>query len=187
MTKLALITGSPERVAALRDSFESSGVDTVTLADLRPETAPLDYYVQLGQSVPARGDTVVRRVHAFLNDGLLERFLAAERVIPLLAPTAAVILVAGNLPAEVAAPDDRAARLALLRVLAHAVRADLAPARIRVRVVSGGRSDAEIVAYALSGAKDPAVESSPSDEEATTGRTYEDWRIAVLGLAQVET
>src|SRR6266536_2728795 len=184
MTKLALITGSPDHVGSLRDAFRANGVDTLTLAELRPGTAPVDYYVQLGHNVPARGETVVRRVHAFLNDGLLERFLAAERVVPLLAATATVVLVAGNLPAEVAAPDDRAARLAMLRVLAHAMRADLAPAQVRIRVVSGGHSDAEIVGYALSGGKDPLAESEPPDERGVTGRTYEDWRIAVLGMAQ---
>jgi len=187
MTKLALITGSPDRVTELRSTFRANGVDTVTLAELRPGIAPIDYYVQLGHSVPTRGETVVRRVHEFLNDGLLERFLAAERVVPLLAPTATVVLVAGNLPAEVAAPDDQAARWAMLRVLAHAMRADLAPARVRIRVVSGGRSDEAIVAYALSGAKDPLVESGPYDEQETMGRTYEDWRIGVLGLVRIET
>jgi hypothetical protein len=187
MTKTVLITGSPDRVASLRKAFQETGVDTVTLAELRPGTAPLDYYVQLGQSVPARGGTVVRRVHAFLTDGLLERSLVAERVIPLLAPTATVVLVAGNLPAEVAAPDDRAARLAMLRVLAHAMRADLVPARVRIGVVTGGRTDEQIVTYALSGATDPLAELGAPDEPETTDRSYEDWRIAVLGLAQIET
>jgi hypothetical protein len=100
-------------------------------ADLRPGTGPIDYYVQLGVTVPARGDTNVRRAHTFLNDGLLERFLAAEPVMPLLADTATMLLVTGNLPAEIADLDDRNARFALLRVFAHAMRADLAPSRIR--------------------------------------------------------
>jgi len=186
MTKVALVTGSPDHVAALCAVLEANGVQALTLADLRAAVGGIDYYVQLGETVPARGETVVRRAHAFLNDGLLERFLAAERVIPLLAENATVLLVSGNLPADMSAPDDRNARLALLRVLAHAMRADLAPARVRVRVVTGERSDEEIVAFALSGEKDRLAELVPEDD-ALSGRTYEDWRIAVMGLVRVET
>ena len=186
MTKVALVTGSPDHVASLRRVFEANGTEALSLADLRPGTGPIDFYVQLGVTVPARGETVVRRAHAFLNDGLLERFLAAERLMPLLADNATVLLVAGNLPAEIADPDDRNARLALLRVLAHAMRADLAPSQVRIRVVTGERSDDEIAAYALSGAKDPLADLA-TEHDAVTGKTYEDWRIAVMGLVHVET
>jgi hypothetical protein len=188
--RTALVTGSADRVAALRAGFEASGVRALGLVDVGPGTGPLDVYVQLGLTVPVRGETVVRRVHAFLNDGLLERYLTADRVRPMLAPDAVVLLVAGNTPTEVTAPDDRAARVALLRVLAHALRADLAPARVRVRVVTGERTDAELVGYALGGGKDPLAEPAIAvdrADEGTTGRGYEDWRAAVLGMFQVET
>ena len=73
----------------------------------------------------------------------------------------------------------------MLRVLAHAIRADLAPKRVRVRVITGERSDEEIVDFARSGAKDPHAELPMLDAHDPAG-SYEDWRIQVLGLAQVE-
>jgi hypothetical protein len=183
--KQVLITGSPGRVEAVAKLFAVAGVEQVTLAQLGPGASALDYYVQLGATVPAHGDTVVRRVHSFLNEGLLDRFAIVERVLPMLADDAVVLLVAGNLPAEMAAPDDQAARLSLLRVLAHAMRADLAPRRTRIRVISSDRGDEEIVEFALTGAKDPQVAPSVSDDGAP-GASYEDWRIQLLGLAHIE-
>ncbi|MEO9139679.1 MAG: hypothetical protein ABI345_11490 [Jatrophihabitans sp.] len=187
MTKRVLITGTPDHVEALAKVFSAADIEHVTLAQIGPGASEIDYYVQLGVTVPARGDTVVRRVHSFLNDGLLDRFTIVERVLPMLADNAVVLLVAGNLPAEVAAPDDRAARLSLLTVLAHAIRADLAPKRVRVRVISSDRSDEDIAAFALSGAKDPeAALPLAASEGPDSDRTYEDWRIQVLGLAHIE-
>jgi hypothetical protein len=183
--KRVLITGSPDRVETLAKGFERAGDEPVHLDDLGPGAGAIDRYVQLGTTVPARGETVVRRVHSFLSDGLLERFALVERVLPLLADNATVLLVGGNLSAETAAPDDQAARLMMLRVLAHAIRADLAPKRVRVRVITGGRSDEEIAEFALSGAKDPRAELPTVDAPDSAG-SYEDWRIQVLGLAQVE-
>lgn len=185
-TKRVLITGSPARVEALAKLFAAAGVEQVTLDQLGPGASALDYYVQLGHLVPARGETIVRRVHSFLNDGLLDRFAIVERVLPMLADDAVVLLVAGNFPAEVAAPDDQTARLSLLRVLAHAMRADLAPKRIRIRVITSERRDDEVVNFALTGAKDPhAAEPSLSAEYGSAG-SYEDWRIQLLGLAHIE-
>jgi hypothetical protein len=103
----------------------------------------------------------------------------------MLAEDATVLLVGGNLSAETTAPDDQAARLMMLRVLAHAIRADLAPKRVRVRVITGERSDEEITEFALSGAKDPHAEL-PSLDAHDPDASYEDWRTQVLGLAQVE-
>ena len=183
--KRVLITGSEDRVATLAKLFERSGDDPVTVDELEPGSPAVDRYIQLGTTVPARGDTVVRRVHSFLSDGLLERFTLTERILPLLADEATVLLVGGNLSAETDAPDDQAARLMMLRVLAHAVRADLALSRVRVRVITGERSDEEIMAFAQSGAKDPHAELPTLDPD-DSARSYEDWRIQVMGMAQVE-
>jgi len=183
--KRVLITGSPDRVAVLAKSFERAGDQPVSLDELGVGAEAVDRYVQLGTNVPARGETVVRRVHSFLSDGLLERFALAERILPLLTDEATVLLVGGNFSEVAAVPDDQAARLMMLRVLAHAVRADLAPKRVRVRVITGERSDEEIVGFALSGAKDPHAELPTLDAYDAAG-SYEDWRTQVLGLAQVE-
>ncbi|MEP6815598.1 MAG: hypothetical protein ABI873_08625 [Marmoricola sp.] len=181
-----LITGSPERVAALAKAFERVGDEPVTEAQLGLGAAAVDRYVQLGVTVPARGDTVVRRVHSFLSDGLLERFAIAERVLPLLTDGATVLLVAGNQSAEEAAPDNQVARLSLLRVLAHAIRADQAPKRVRVRVISGERTDEEIVDFARSGAKDPLADPLTPPSMSAPAESYQDWRTQVLGLAHLE-
>jgi hypothetical protein len=185
--KKVLISGSPAHVESLAKRFAASDVEQVTLPRLGSDPTPVDYYVQLGVLVPARGETVVRRVQSFLNDGLLERFTLAERVLPMLAADAVVLLVAGNQATEVTAPDDRAARLSLLRVLAHAIRADLAPHRIRVRVITSERTDDEIAEFALTGAKDPDAAGGQRKLNARSPEdSYTDWRIQMMGLAQVE-
>lgn len=181
-----LITGSPDRVATLAKAFESAGDEPLALDHLGPDAGSIDRYVQLGTTVPARGETVVRRVQSFLSDGLLERFALAERVLPLLSDHATVLLVAGNLSSESSMPDDQAARLLMLRLLAHAVRADLAPGRVRVRVITGERTDDELVQFALRGGKDPLVEVPAPLSESDSTISYAEWRIEVLGLAQVE-
>jgi len=185
----ALITGSTERVEALSKAFEYAGSQAVTLADMGPGCAAVECYVQLGFTVPARGDTVVRRVRSFLSDGLLERFAIVERVLPLLADSATVLLVTGNQSSESAAPDDHAARLMILRVLAHAIRADRAdqaPRHTWVRVISDDRTDAELVEFATSGQKDPTTIPPGVSDEIVGGASYQDWRTEVMGLFQVE-
>lgn len=182
----ALISGSTDRVGALSKAFEQAGIDALTMADIGPDCAAIDCYVQLGFTVPARGDTVVRRVRSFLSDGLLERFAIVERVLPLLTDSATVLLVSGNLSSESAAPDDRAARLMILHVLAHAIRADRAPERIRVRVISDERSDAELVEFATSAEKDPWTTPPGAADKIVDGLDYQDWRTEVMGLFQVE-
>lgn len=181
-----LITGSTERVEALAKAFEQAGAEAVTLADFGPDCAAVDCYVQLGFTVAPRGDTVVRRVRSFLSDGLLERFAIVERVLPLLADSATVLLVSGNLSSDAADPDDRAARLLILHVLAHAIRADLAPHRIRVRVISDERSDTELVEFATTGDKDPSTTLPGAADESVGDRDYQDWRAEVMGLVRVE-
>jgi len=105
----------------------------------------------------------------------------------MLAPRATVVLVAGNSPADVSAPDDQLARPALLRVLAHATRPDLAPDRARVRIISAARTDREVVNYALSGTKTPDTELSQPVDAPEWARAYEDWRSGVMGLIGIQS
>jgi hypothetical protein len=90
-------------------------------------------------------------------------------------PNASVILVGGNLPGELTAPDDRPARIALLRVLAQAILADTAPVPVRTAVVEYSRSADQIAEITI-------------DRAANRLRvSYDDWRLAVLSLATIES
>jgi hypothetical protein len=99
MTKRALVTGSAERAQAVADLFRLAGVEATAVSELDglvDVPRPCDYYVQLPVTVSTRGDSVVQRLHSFLIDGLLSRFVAVERVLPMLAPGATVVLVPGT-------------------------------------------------------------------------------------------
>jgi NAD(P)-dependent dehydrogenase (short-subunit alcohol dehydrogenase family) len=144
----------------------------------------LDFYIQLPVTIHPEGDTAVARVGSFLSAGLLARFRAVERVLPVLRRGATVVLVSGNTPDEVSLPDDQGARLALLHLLAHATRAELATRQVQVRVVSSQRSDQEIVQYALGGGDTQSERESQERSSAATA--YQDWRTEVMGLVGLD-
>lgn len=142
-------------------------------------------YVQLPVTVPLEGESVVRRVRSFLEGGLLSRFEAAQAALPALAEDGRVLLVAGNTTSSGSdLPDDRAARLALLEVLSHAIRADKAPAKVRVQVLEG-RSASELAAAVLDGAT-PVRPEVADLRRREVDMSYSDWRTEVLGMATVE-
>lgn len=146
----------------------------------------VDHYVQLPVDVPSSGDSVVSRFEAFLAVGLLARFQAAAAVLETLRPDASVVLVAGNLPAELTSPDDTKARLSLLRVLVQAILADTAPAPVRTVVVDSGQSAEEIATLTL----DPVekrLRGISSGAERYPDMDYVDWRLEVLSLATIES
>ncbi|MGH3815354.1 MAG: hypothetical protein ACRDUV_23375, partial [Pseudonocardiaceae bacterium] len=150
MTSTGLVSGSVDRVQRLCELLKEAGADPVALTGpAEPIPAELDFYIQLPVTIHPEGDTVVARVGSFLSAGLLARFRAVERVLPALRPGATVVLVSGNAPDEVSLPDDQRSRLALLHLLAHATRAELASRQVQVKVVSSRRSDREIVQYTL--------------------------------------
>ena len=193
MTRTVLLSGSDERVAEVAAVLRSSGAEVLAvedpqllagvLADLRP--GALTGYVQLPVRLAVEGGSVVRRVRGFLEGGLLSRFDAAQAVLPLLADDARVVLVAGNTTTDGRdLPDDRAARLALLEVLAHAVRADVSASRVRVTVLDQ-RSPAEIADVALR--EVAPLPAEVADLRRREGElSYDDWRTEVLGMATVE-
>jgi hypothetical protein len=194
VTRTALVTGSPQRVVAVSAALADRAYEVVPVeeADALAEVCAslgrdaIDCYVQLPVNVPSSGGTVVSRLHAFLAAGLLARFEAMSTVLGTLRPNASVVLVAGNLPAEVEAPDDRQARISLLGVLAQAVRADTAPIPVRTVVVEHLRSPGEIAAVAV----DPAanrlgVISDVADRYPEM--SYVDWRLEVLSLDTIES
>jgi hypothetical protein len=156
----------------------------------------VDAYVQLPTllSVESQSsaDSLVERVGRFLADGLLTRFRSAAAVLPHLSEDATVVLVAGNTPVPGTGVDDQAARSSMLRVLAHALRAEEAPRRLRVRVLEHGSSPDAIARCA---AGEDVVKASASSSSSAAGppagssdvdMSYADWRTEVLGLAHAE-
>src|SRR3712207_5512515 len=151
----ALLTGSGDRVTAVAGLLSARGVDVLTAESgthLPPELGLVDHYIQLPTAVRPDGATLVGRVRSFLSEGLLGRFALVEELLPVLRGAATVVLVSGNTPAA-ALPDDQNSRLALLHVLAHAARAELSPYGVRVVVLSGSRSDNDLVRVALHGGR----------------------------------
>ncbi|HVL83952.1 MAG TPA: hypothetical protein VM367_06645 [Pseudonocardia sp.] len=182
-----LVTGSDDRVSAVAGLLRDEGHEVVTAGraeDLPGGNAPFDHYLQLPVAVRPTGDHVVGRVRSFLTGGLLARFALVEHVLDRLADGATVVLVSGNTPEGAALPDDEQSRLALLHVLAHATRAELAARGVGVTVASGGCTDAELVRYALQGGEDPRARLVTEPPEPLSEVRYEDWRTEVMGLVQ---
>jgi hypothetical protein len=190
MPPIGLLSGSADRAKRLVQLLKAAGADSVIITD--PATLPgesgsdgFDFYVQLPVTVHLDGHTAVARVGSFLSAGLLARFRAVDRVLPVLAPGATVVLVSGNTPDEMSLPDDQQSRLALLHLLAHATRAELVTRHVEVKVVSSQRSDREIVHYALGGHDDVHPHRDPQ-ERADAATAYQDWRTEVMGLVGID-
>ncbi|MGH3865000.1 MAG: glycosyltransferase [Pseudonocardiaceae bacterium] len=189
MTSIGLLSGSADRAQRLSELLKDAGADPVIITD--PEALPgepggdgLDFYIQLPVTIHPDGRTAVARVGSFLTAGLLARFSAVDRVLPVLAPGATVVLVSGNTPDEGSLPDDQRSRLALLHVLAHATRAELAARHVDVKVVSNQCSDQEIVHYALG--DDGTHPHRNPQERVSVSTTYQDWRTEVMGLVGID-
>ena len=192
MAQTALVTGSQARAEEVAASLERAGFTVTTVTDpdgvagacapIEPGT--LDCYVQLPKETKVEGPSLIGRVRQFLAEGLLARFEAASTVLPALAREACVVLVAGNLPGS-STPDDRHARIDLLRVLARAILAECSGADVRAVVVGNERSAAEIADIVVrrgdeSGRKTAEVAALPSD------LNYADWQREFLSLTTEE-
>jgi hypothetical protein len=188
-----VVTGGAEQVAAVSAALKDAGAEVIAVDDLgRLDAAiagmapgSLHCYVQLPVHVPARGGAVVERVRNFLEDGLLARFTAASTILPALSEGGRVVLVGGNTPIEASVPDDQGARLALLDVLAHAIQADGATTRIRIRRLPNTESAEQIAAVALG--REPTPEEALADLQAREPKmSFDDLRIEVMGLVNGE-
>ncbi|MBV8996968.1 MAG: hypothetical protein JO287_25445 [Pseudonocardiales bacterium] len=191
MGHIGLLSGSADRAQRLSELLRDAGADPVIITD--PAALPgelasdgVDFYIQLPITIHPDGDTAVARVGSFLSAGLLARFRAVDRVLPVLAPGATVVLVSGNTPDEMSLPDDQHSRLALLHLLAHAARAELATKHVEVKVISSRRSDQEIVHYALGGGDDTHPHPDLQDR-AKAATAYQDWRAEVMGLVGIDS
>jgi NAD(P)-dependent dehydrogenase (short-subunit alcohol dehydrogenase family) len=188
--RTVLITGTGSRAQCLADTLRSAGhrvtfLDPATVVNATASTDALppsiDLYLQLPTTVQLRGDTLVARVRSFLADGLLARFDLVEKLLPLLVENASVVLVAGNVAGGSPVPDDRSSRLALLRVLAHATRAELIERKVRVQVVAGNSEDSEILDCLFDAEEQPAARAW-EETQMPASREYQDWRIEMMGL-----
>ncbi|MGH9036455.1 MAG: hypothetical protein ACRD0O_11885 [Acidimicrobiia bacterium] len=192
-TGTALVTGSDERVDDVATALEKVGFAVTrsgglpgdveaACAAMAPRT--LDCYVQLPRQTEVSGPTLVDRIHEFLSEGLLKRFETTSRVLPLLAPDACVVLVAGNIPGG-ATPDDRHARIDLLRVLARAILADCDQADVRAVVVGTERS-AEEIADIAQHRGDERRRRQAQVAALSPEMPYEDWQREFLTLTADE-
>jgi hypothetical protein len=190
--RIALVTGAPGRLAEVAAALRAgdyavvevpAGADTAAVLEAAgsPE---LDAYVQLPVDVQADAPSVTSQMVALLEQGIVARFRAAASVLPHLAEGAHVVLVPGNLPPDLAAPDDHEARLALLRVLAHALRADRAPGHVAVAVASAQHSP-DALARMAGGERVPHP-PVPDYAAMWPDMSYDEWRLAVLGLETLE-
>jgi hypothetical protein len=148
------------------------------------EPGTLACYVQLPKETRVDAPSLIGRVQQFLASGLLARFDQAATVVPCLAKDGCVVFVAGNLPGA-ATPDDRCARIDLLRVLARAVIAECEGSDVRAVVVATDRSPAEIADIARrrgdqAGRRAAEVASLPGD------LNYADWQREYLSLTSEE-
>lgn len=140
----------------------------------------LDAYVQLPVDVPSSEGPMVERVRSFLSSGLLRRFEAASAVLPCLREGSVVVFAAGQRPGFEGAPDDRHARLELLRVLARAVLVELRERDVRT-VILGDRRSPDAIAEAT---RRRTATSADTIGYATEepDLTYDDWARELLAL-----
>jgi hypothetical protein len=103
--------------------------------------------------------------------------------VPYLTKDGCVLLVAGNLPGA-ATPDDRNARIDLLRVLARSVLAECEGADVRAVVVATDRSPADIADIARRRG-DPSGKRA-AEVAALGDMNYADWQREYLSLTTEE-
>ena len=191
MGERALVTGAAARVDAVAAALEEAGYSVVRVAepdDLAEACAgiepnSLSCYVQLPKDTRVDAPSLIGRVRQFLAEGLLSRFEQAATVVPSVAKDGCVLLVAGNLPGA-ATPDDRHARIDLLRVLARAVLAECEGGDVRAVVVADDRSPAEIAEIARR--RGDRSGKKAAEVAAIGDMNYADWQREFLSLTTEE-
>ena len=191
MGESALVTGSAARVEDVAAALEEAGYSVVRVPEPGDvaeacagiETNSLACYVQLPKDTRVDAPSLIGRVRQFLAEGLLARFEQASTVVPCLAKDGCVILVAGNLPGT-ATPDDRCARIDLLRVLARSVLAECENSDVRAVVVGTDRSPSDIADIAR---RRGDRSGKKAEEVAALGEmNYADWQREYLSLTSEE-
>lgn len=189
----ALVTGSPERVPDITIALKSAGFDILAAGAMSPDEAPdlepgsVDCYVQLPVDGPLPSGGALRRTRDFIAHEMLSRFDTAARFLPLLAPSATVVLVTeGPDPEDYAAgapdPDQQALRT-LVGVLAEAILRDSGRAGVRATVVGEDRAPEEIAALASHRSPEPLPWWLYAGVDPDLD--FADWRASVLCLASM--
>ena len=191
MGEQALVTGSSARVEGVAAALEEAGYKVLRVpesgdlagvcAGIEPGT--LACYVQLPKDTKVDAPSLIGRVRQFLAEGLLSRFEQAAIVSPCLTKDGCVVLVAGNLPGA-ATPDDRHARIDLLRVLARAILAECDGADVRAVVVATDRSPGDIADIARR--RGDRSGKKAAEVAAIGDMNYADWQREYLTLTTEE-
>src|SRR5688572_19112556 len=191
MGDTALVTGSPVRVDDVAAALEQAGLSVIRVPDpddLGAACAGIDpgtlaCYVQLPKETKVDAPSLIGRVRQFLAEGLLARFEAASEIVPLMSNDGGFVLMAGNLPGA-STPDDRHARIDLLRVLARAVLAECYGNDVRAVVVGNDRSPTEIADLVLH--RGDEASRKAAEVAAIGDMNYADWQREFLSLTTEE-
>jgi hypothetical protein len=191
MGEQALVTGSSARVEDVAAALQQAGYEVLQVPETGDlagacagiEPGSLACYVQLPKETKVDAPGLIGRVRQFLAEGLLARFEQAATVAPCMAKDGCVVLVAGNLPGA-ATPDDRHARIDLLRVLARAILAECEGTDVRAVVVATDRSPSDIADIARRRGDQSGKQAA---EVAALGdMNYADWQREYLSLTTEE-
>jgi hypothetical protein len=174
-------------------ALKSAGYDILAAGVMSPEDAPdvgansVDCYVQLPIDPPQPGGGAVHRTREMIAHELMARFDTAARFLPLLAPSATVMLVTEGPdpvehPAASADPDQKAVRT-LVGVLAEAILRDSGRAGIRTSVVAEDRAVLEIAALATHRPPEPLPWWLYATVDDDLG--FADWRASILCLTSL--
>jgi hypothetical protein len=189
----ALVTGSLERVPDIAIALKSAGFDILAAGPMTPDDAShleaksVDCYVQLPGDPPRPAGGALCRTRDVITHEMLARFDTAARLLPLLAPSATVLLVTeGPDPSDLASGStelDQKALQALVGVLSEAILRDCGQAGVRTAVVGEDRATVEIAALASHRPPEPLpwwlYASVDPDLD------FADWRASVLCLASL--
>jgi hypothetical protein len=188
----ALVTGSPERVPDIAIALKSAGFDILSAGAISPQDVPdleensVDCYVQLPIDPPQPGGGALRRTRDVIAHEV-SRFDAAAQFLPLLAPSATVLLVTEGTDGVGDStgrgdPDQKAVR-ALVGVLAEAILRDCGRSGVRTSVIAEDRASQEIAALASHRPAEPLpwwlYASVDPDLD------FADWRNSILCLASL--
>jgi len=190
----ALVTGSPERVSDITVALKSAGFDILAAGSMSAdddapdlEANSVDCYVQLPVDGARPSGGALRRTRDVIAHEMLSRFDTAARMLPLLAPSATVVLVTEgpdleDYPTAGSDPDVAALRT-IVAVLAEAILRDCGRAGVRATVVGEDRAREEIAALASHRPPEPLpwwLYASVDPE-----LDFADWRNSVLCLASL--